>query len=129
MNRLEFIEDLLTLMAHKDRLDALFWNIIRGNLDFFILCNDAFFWACADVEEITPESLGLLKQAFEDAGEEDGPLLYCARQRKMRPQGAMYKYINQKNWTLFHACGPEREVKPGNTPLPDGVDEFVKSNE
>jgi len=41
-------------------------------------------------------------------------LLYCARKRKMRPQGAMYEYLNKENWPLFDECGPVREKSLSN---------------
>ena len=41
-------------------------------------------------------------------------LLYCARKRKMRPQGAMYKTIPKTLWHLFDVCGEEREMNMGN---------------
>jgi hypothetical protein len=112
--------DLLRLLAVYDRADCLSWN---SDLEFAINCNDIFAWAVADCEPIeTSEDVLALGLAFKDAGEEDGPILYCCRRRKMRPQGAVYKegdkeHIARVNWPLFDACGPEREVGFGN-PLP-----------
>jgi len=50
------------------------------------------------------------KRALDEAGDIDGLYLYVARRRGMRPQGAMYKHIEEKNWPLFNLCGPEREA-------------------
>ncbi|UDL15984.1 hypothetical protein QEH42_gp234 [Microbacterium phage Pumpernickel] len=46
------------------------------------------------------------------------PLLFAAKSRKMRPQGAYYKSIPENIWHLFDACGPEREVGMGNPRKP-----------
>jgi hypothetical protein len=115
-----WVADLLRLVALKDRADCLFWT---SDLNFAINCNDIFAWACADCEPVeSGKDVLALEQAFNDAGEEDGPILYCCRRRKMRPQGAVYKegnveHIARANWPLFDACGPVREVTFGN-PLP-----------
>jgi hypothetical protein len=81
-----------------------------------INCNDVFGWGWADCENITEEALPAINQAVDDCNGdvELGAMLYCARVREERPQGAMYTYIPRKLWPLFHACGPERKVDPGN---------------
>ena len=108
---MEMNEQLLKLIAERDCYGVLFWN---SDLEFFINCNDFFAWGCADAEPVqTPEDVGALERAFQDAGD-DGPLLYCARRRGMRPQGAYYDHIEKEHWPLFDACGPEREVTFGN---------------
>lgn len=86
----------------------------------YVNCNDLFVWGCADGEEITVETLTEFHKALSDCG---GNLntasdLYCARRRKMRPQGACYSHYNKKYWSLFDACGPEREVGLGNPHRP-----------
>lgn len=102
---------LLILVATHDVQDSLMWN---SSLQFAIACSDAFCWACADAENIeTDADIDDLAAAILDAGD-DGPLLYCARRREMRPQGAMYDHIDKKNWPLFDACGPVREAGFGN---------------
>lgn len=106
----EFIKDLLKLLALHDVTDEVGWS---EDLEFYAQCNDAFWWATADAEDITQNSLQCLMGALKDGGD-DGMLLYCARQRKMRPQGARYRYINKENWHLFDACGPERATDSGN---------------
>ena len=99
-----FVMQLLTLTAKYDVNEELLWD---ENLNFAVLCNDFFFWGTADAEEITPETLAELEQSLKDGGIKDGMLLYCARRRNMRPQGAMYKYID--NHELFNVF-PEREI-------------------
>lgn len=79
-------------------------------------CNDIFFWGCADAEDINEETLPLYHKALEDCGEnhEVAAMLYCARIRKERLQGAAYSFVPEVLWQLFHDCGPEREVGFGN---------------
>lgn len=81
-----------------------------------ILCNDVFFWGSADAEFIDEATLPDFERAVTECGgdEETGALLYCARKRQERPQGALYKYIPPEYWALFDACGPEREIGLGN---------------
>jgi hypothetical protein len=95
-------------------------QIAYKNDGYYIMCNDVFFWGAADLEEITEEFLPVFDRAVEDCGGEIefGALLYCARQRRMRPQGALYSFIPKDKWELFNACGPEREVGFGNPCAP-----------
>lgn len=81
-----------------------------------INCNDFFYWACADAEDISEETLPLLHKAVDDCNGDVsiGALLYCARQRKERPQGPYYSLLPKDLWSLFNECGPEREVDFGN---------------
>jgi hypothetical protein len=113
-----FIRSILKLIAEHELWDGdIFWD---ESLNFTVLCNDAFYWGSADAEELTQDSFNDLEKSIVDAGD-DGCLLYCARRRGMRPQGAMYEYLDKNSWTLFDACGPEREVGIGNPkehPLP-----------
>ena len=46
-----------------------------GQVKCFINCNDFFWWACSDCEEL--DDWNLLEQSLNDA-EDDGCLLYCA---------------------------------------------------
>ena len=108
----QFIRELLGLVAKHEVHDSFWWKEDPG-FEFYVNCNDAFYWACADCEPITAESLPDFRKALEDS-EYDGPLLYVARRRQMRPQGAMYKYLERKDWPLFDACGPKREAGFGN---------------
>lgn len=106
----EFVLSLLALLAKHDLCDSVFWN---RDLRFFVYCNDFFFWACADGEEITKENLPELEKAIHDCeavGSRSlfGPLLWCARRRKMRPQDAYYKNLPKPTWQLFDACGEVR---------------------
>lgn len=105
--------NLLKLVAKHDLQYDLDWN---EDLIFHIGCNDLFFWGCADAESIeSQEDVDLYEQSIEDVRAFDNwaCYLYCARKRKMRPQGAAYP--DEKSlWPLFDACGPEREINMGN---------------
>ncbi len=81
-----------------------------------INCNDVFGWACADAEVITEDTLPDFQQAIDDCfGDLNvASMLYVARRRQERPQGAMYSYIPKHLWSLFDACGPERAIGLGN---------------
>jgi hypothetical protein len=108
MSDCEFIKELLIVAAEHGIMEELFWT---EELNFSILCNDFFFWGASDGEPVTADTLPELKKALEEVNDSvDGPLLYCARMRGMRPQNAYYKYLMKENWELFNRCGPERET-------------------
>lgn len=84
-------------------------------------CNDFFFWGTADCEEYEVADIPLLEQAKIDCDAANshsggiwGPLLWIARKRQMRPQGAYYLHIPTELWPLFDAAGPVRAVELGN---------------
>ena len=112
----QFIGKLLELAAKYDITDELDWG---EDLNFYIRCNDVFAWGCSDAEDISEEDLPLLEQSLKDS-EMHGTLLFCARKRKCRPQGAYYQYFDKDTeWELFNACGEEREVGLGNPYSPE----------
>ena len=95
-----------------------------------------FAWGCSDEEPIeTSEDVNQFKQALTDLtraaghktnGKVDNSMvkaarhtgsLYAARRRGMRPQGACYPK-DKRLWSLFDACGPEREKGIGNPYAP-----------
>lgn len=117
-NEIKFMTKLLVLVSEYDVRESLYWD---EDLNFYIICNDIFWWATSDAEDITEETLPILEQALEDAGDTgyDGPYLYCARQRKMRPQGAAYKYIDESNYVYFDEFPERDDTEPGNTPKPE----------
>lgn len=118
-----FIKELLSYIAEEDLYNAIEWT---SELKFFVNCNDMFWWACSDLEVITPENFETFKQSFNDTVTalehgsnkysyfEWAPMLFCARVRGMRPQGAVYKNMPIELYDLFNKCGPEREVDFGN---------------
>lgn len=93
----------------------------RNLLEFYVNCSDFFYWGTSDVELITSEKLGILYEAKAEMDALDIPdskkeygLLFCAKVRGMRPQGAYYKYLDKATWPLFDECGPMRETGVGN---------------
>ena len=111
----QFIEDVIRLTLKHDMTDMLAWNEEDdGSLSVAVICNDVFYWATADCEIVTADTLGELAQAYDDAcaacprGRFYADMLYAARRRKMRPQGAAYSENAPEMWPLFDACGPER---------------------
>lgn len=121
----EFVTRVLRIFSDLDSHDILWWN---SEPCFFVVCNDVFAWGSADLEEITPKNIGMLEKAIVDvrkvAPDEDwlwGPLLFCARVRGMRPQGAVYPSGDRGIIfaSLFDECGPHRPanlMNPQATP-------------
>ena len=122
----QFICDVLDLFSREDLVGMLSWCCDEEYtpITFWVKCSDTFCWGCADAEDLTPETLPILKQASEDCKAVDRILgslhacdLFAARIRQMRPQGAAYPK-NRDLWPLFDACGPERETGFGNPRKP-----------
>lgn len=86
-------------------------------LTFLVNCNDQFYWATADCEELTPANIDEFERAFQDVkavGDErgsNGAALFCSRVRKMRPQPPFYRGMTPAVAALFDACGPVRDPK------------------
>lgn len=111
INERAFISKILRAVAKNEMQSDVFWT---EDLEFFVNCNDLFGWACADGEPIETEAdVALLDRSCQDS-KFNGPALYCCRRRKMRPQGAFYKYLKPEDVDLFNACGPYREACLGN---------------
>ena len=95
--------------------DFLVWEE-GGELHIGANCSDIFYWGTADVEEINASNFHIFKQACEDLATVNSEYfaaeLFCARIRKMRPQGAWYKAATDKAKVveLFDACEPQRSV-------------------
>lgn len=99
-----------------DNCDMLWWRTDGeyAPITFFVNCNDLFWWATSDAEDVTPENVHLLEESIKDVEAIDdcsswATSLFCCRSRKMRPQGAAYPK-DKRLWPLFDACGPAREV-------------------
>lgn len=141
---LEFVSRVLhfvdMLNDYGDMSESIIWRTDGeyAPVTFFVLCNDLFYWATADLEQITPENVDALEQAILDVrrafGVENlsrkddstvpdywvrfekwysagsrGALLFCARMRKMRPQKPWFdRCAPDELVPLFEACGPER---------------------
>ena len=121
--------NLLKLAAKYGINDLLLWS---EELDFSIMCSDAFFYATADDEDISSqEDVDLLEQCIKDClnvgdglGELRGPLLYVAKKRKMRPLLDIYTHIPKKVCSMLDACGPERENRNLFAELKEGLNEL-----
>lgn len=105
------VEDLL--------LDSLLDLSIRDDtIELEVNCSDLFFWGCSDCEPIEIAELTSLNSAIGDAkaagAEHGGELLWVARKREMRPQGAYYAHVAPELGKLFDACGPYRPAEFGN---------------
>ena len=110
----------LALTLPGDELRAL----VSPEAEFRVYINDSdfFAWGYAGAFEVDdPEALERVYVDCEAvdaiAAEFYAPYLYCARKAKNRPQGACYPH-DRRFWALFDACGPEREVGPGNPHAP-----------
>lgn len=119
-----FLIRMLRFIETYELRHEIFWKVTGITAQFYVNCNDVFFWGCADYEHLTSDTLPLLQKAIRDCekaksvGRVYGSMLYCARQRKMRPQGAAYP-IFKELWSLFDACGDERETGFGNPMTPE----------
>lgn len=111
---LRFIKEVLGVFDKHDSCDDAWWRVRKdGTIRFLVNCNDLFYWATADAEEVTPADVAALDQAYADcdtAGRNyHGGILFAARKRGMRPQAPYFAYFNDAEVELFKACGPERE--------------------
>lgn len=141
--QLAFIRAVLAIneewpVDNTEAWEAIWWRTDNeyAPVTFFVNCNDLFYWACADCEQLTPENLPKLLDACVDCRKAMGcesygsgidinwtkferfydaaswaPLLLVARVRGMRPQRPYYKSIPEDLHALFDACGPERDRK------------------
>ncbi len=134
MNNPDFVFEVLKYIGDEELHDMIWWTVKGEDVHFCINCSDLFFWGSADAEDITPESLPILKQSIEDCKKiEDsswvyGCNLFASRIRKERPQGACYP-SNKDLWPLFDACGPERETGLGNPYKPGDYKKKYKTVE
>lgn len=126
----EFVERLLKATQDHD----LYWRFDKDVVSFWINCSDVFCWGTADAEEITKDNIGEYEKAIEDCdkakddyGSIYGGMLFCARIRQERPQGAAYPN-EPAMWPLFDACGPEKETGLGN-PRPHPASKTSSSNQ
>lgn len=129
----DFILRVLRATAF-DHCDEIWWRTDGeyAPVTFLAKCNDLFYWGGADCERITQQNVHLLERAKEDLtavaikGHRKGYAatlyavdLFCCRVRGMRPQGCCYPR-EREAWPIFDACGPPREVGPGNPYSPEG---------
>ena len=119
----ESIFKVLKLIAENDLYDEIYWDT---DFNFYVLCNDLFYWATSDGEAITDDSVEEIEKAIKDTNLAVWSWLYSCRLRKMRPQGGAYAYIDKIYWPLFDACGPERVVDLFNPELQSNVSNILK---
>jgi hypothetical protein len=100
-----WVMKVMAFMAEHDLYEEIWWH---QDLSFFVGCNDWFYWATADAVDLLEEDFPVLEKAVADMGAIYGCLLYCARQRGTRPQGAAYKHLSEEQAALFDAAGPPR---------------------
>lgn len=120
-----FLVDLLRTMQHEDgeQPSPLLGYVGDGaRLHVGVDVSDAFAWGSADAEDIDVDSLPALQAAAAEAAQALGAppapkhvaVLYAARRRQMRPQGALYHHLPAALWPLLDACGPQRNAGLGN---------------
>lgn len=119
----DFIERVIRTVGSVEGL-WFYQEPSEGKMGVSVMCSDVFAWGFADVEEITPENIGELDQTIADCRNALGAdfdmdsalLVFCARVRQMRPQGAAYPaFFPDPRWyALLDAAGPRRLTGPGN---------------
>lgn len=123
LQHFHFLRDVLDLFYDADVRPDLLWrpsSSRRGHLELSANVSDVFAWGSADAEDITPETLPVLHEAYTDLIAIGASAtvhladLYAARIRGMRPQGAAYPSENEAVALLLDACGPERTTGLGN---------------
>jgi hypothetical protein len=117
-DKLQELKLVMDAISANDALDDLHYD----DGDVFLNCNDAFYWGCSDCEVITAADIPEFERAHRDSKEYEGTLLFIARKRGERPQGAVYSRIHPDEWALFDACGPPREKSISN---PVGTEDRV----
>ena len=143
----DYHKRVMDIIRIYDLFDQVFWD---KEFTFYIICNDIFYWGTADAEDITRSDVKALEQAMIDVeavgddvknkAKEDGQrisavegtdicgglyghLLFVARKRNERPQGAVYvKFLPKPLWPLFDEAGVYKEVGLGN-PYPHPIDD------
>lgn len=104
---------VLAVFEKADDYESLFWKVEGSEIRLWAACNDWFFWATADGEEITPGDFPLLETTLDDllriGAAEYLSELYASRKRRMRPQSACYKDMPEAVKPLFDACSTPAE--------------------
>jgi hypothetical protein len=114
----EYINNVCTISAYLGRINSrevedallnedIFVHVEDKKVELIVNCNDVFYWACSDSEEIKPEEIKDLVECLKLT--EYGSMLWVCRKRKMRPQKPWYNDFTEEEKALFDACGPERE--------------------
>jgi len=77
-------------------------------IGLYVNCNDLFYWACADSEEIEPNELQDLFKCYEKS-KSFGGFLWACKKTGMRPQTPWYESFSEEEKRLFDECGPFRD--------------------
>lgn len=92
-------EGIVCIEDHR----ALFW--VKRRRRFAVNCNDWFAWGCADLEDIEPEDIPLLRRSMEEASaaseDEWGLLLFATRKRGTPPQEPWFRSSGYTGSTTF----------------------------
>ncbi len=107
---------VFAVFERGDDYESLIWRVDAKPyyvpvIKLFATCNDVFFWATADAEEITADDVPLLEACLADlekCGESWAIAylaeLFAARKRHLRPQKPFYKDMPADVAALFDAC-------------------------
>jgi len=94
---------VLAFIAKHNLHDHIWWRCDGeyAPITIWVNCNDLFYWAQADAEDLNIGDLPILEQAIVDLSAIDDVLgacystdLYCCRKRQMRPQKPAYPTRN-----------------------------------
>ena len=113
------LADIIRRLCAIEEIDGINFSCHDGDIHVLVNCSDTFWWGTADNEELTPQNIGEFEKACADLREQCPPgidggwvygdMLFCCRQRKMRPQNCIVKKLTSAKLTeLLNACGPER---------------------
>lgn len=100
---------LAAFMDGEVDTEVLFFR--KNPMSVYIMCNDTFYFACADCELVTEENVGRFEQAMADcmaAGDpygNYGPLLFIARERNLLPLPSILDRIEEPYRTLIAKVG------------------------
>ncbi len=117
LSNIEDVTDVIDAYANKmlsDLLldDVLFlsWGEMKTTIKPVVICNDWFYWACADAE---PISLWELPSLYKTWTQDKilGPSIWCSFHRNLQPQQPWVKKLKELNlWT------PELDALPEASP-------------
>ena len=65
---------------------VLFASALGGTVQLYVLCNDVFAWACADLEDLPYDKIGSLYCSWKNDATW-GAIKWCCRHRNEKPQG------------------------------------------
>jgi len=109
--------------SYGDMTDVIWWRTGSEKeyapITFFVNCNDLFYWACADCEELTIENLPRLKQAIQEVqdafgvtGKERPPADYKDEKLMLEYRDKFDKHFESGKWGAALFCCRERKMRP-----------------